>query len=314
MSEPHTLASAILMSMAPGSGSGTGYSRISNGVPVPWKTARRAVSGMGRSSLVAVAEQREGAGRVGEDDGRGRTEIAAIQLRELRDTEEAHGDAHLVLEQLERADQAGRPRGGEAATGQAAEADDLGAERDRLHHAGAAAVAAVHEDGGASAHRGDHLGQDLGAPRAVIELAPAMIRHVHAVHAVLHRDGRVLGGGDALEDERDRVPVLEALDLLPRERGLEIHAGHVLAPRLHEAPGEVALAAAVHSSVPRHAEGGVAVVDRALDVVVHELVVAAHVELEDAEVVRGGGGGLESWIARGGEHLRHAELARADGG
>src|SRR4029450_7302039 len=115
MSEPHTLASAILMSMAPGSGSGTGYSRISNGVPVPWKTARRAVSGMGRSSLVAFAEQREGAGRVGEDDGRGRTEIAAIQLRELRDTEQAHGDAHLGLEQLERADQAGRPRGGASA-------------------------------------------------------------------------------------------------------------------------------------------------------------------------------------------------------
>src|SRR4029450_5671623 len=147
MSEPHTLASAILMSMAPGSGSGTGYSRSSNGGPAPWQTARRAAAGsecwcVGRSSVVSFAEQREGAGRVGEDDGRGRTEIAAIQLRELRDTEQAHGDAHLVLDQLERADQAGRPRGGEAATGQAAEADDLGAERDRLHHVGAARVAA----------------------------------------------------------------------------------------------------------------------------------------------------------------------------
>src|SRR4029453_10438441 len=143
MCEARTLASAILMSMAPGSGSGTGYSRISNGVPVPWKTARRAVSGMGRSSLVAFAEQREGAGRVGEDDGRGRTEIAAIQLRELRDTEQAHGDATLVLERRERAARRAPPRGGEAATGQAAEADDRGAERDRLHHVGAARVAAV---------------------------------------------------------------------------------------------------------------------------------------------------------------------------
>src|SRR5262245_34743999 len=44
MSEPQTLASAILISAAPGSGSGTGYSRISNGLPVPWNTAIRALS------------------------------------------------------------------------------------------------------------------------------------------------------------------------------------------------------------------------------------------------------------------------------
>src|SRR5215510_8266767 len=146
MSEPQTFASAILMSMAPGSGSGTGYSRISNGVPVPWKTARRAVSGMACSSLVAFAELREGAGRVGKDDGHGGAEIAPVELCELRDAEQAHRDAHLVLEQLERADQAGRPRGGEAAVGQAAETDDLGAEGDRLHYLGAAVVGDIHED------------------------------------------------------------------------------------------------------------------------------------------------------------------------
>src|SRR6266481_4236210 len=49
MSDPHTFASAILMSIAPGSGSGTGYSRISKGLPVPWNTASRAVSAMSRS-------------------------------------------------------------------------------------------------------------------------------------------------------------------------------------------------------------------------------------------------------------------------
>src|SRR5213594_2268699 len=48
MSEPQTLARAILMSIAPGSGSGTGYSRISKGLPVPWNTASRAVSAMSR--------------------------------------------------------------------------------------------------------------------------------------------------------------------------------------------------------------------------------------------------------------------------
>src|SRR6266566_1413901 len=44
MSDPQTFASAILTSIAPGSGSGTGYSRISKGRPVPWNTASFAVS------------------------------------------------------------------------------------------------------------------------------------------------------------------------------------------------------------------------------------------------------------------------------
>src|SRR5438309_5056917 len=37
------------MSIAPGSGSGTGYSRISNGLPAPWNTAILAVSAMSAS-------------------------------------------------------------------------------------------------------------------------------------------------------------------------------------------------------------------------------------------------------------------------
>src|SRR5919199_4040930 len=45
-SEPHTLASVIWTRAAPGSGSGTGYSRISNGWPFPTKTAARPVSAM----------------------------------------------------------------------------------------------------------------------------------------------------------------------------------------------------------------------------------------------------------------------------
>src|SRR5438093_747873 len=38
------------MSAAPGSGSGTGYSRISKGLPVPWNTAIRPVSAIRRTS------------------------------------------------------------------------------------------------------------------------------------------------------------------------------------------------------------------------------------------------------------------------
>src|SRR6266478_7222591 len=52
MSDPHTFASAILISIAPGSGSGTGYSRISKGLPVPWNTASFAVSAMSLVLLI----------------------------------------------------------------------------------------------------------------------------------------------------------------------------------------------------------------------------------------------------------------------
>src|SRR2546421_527487 len=125
------------------------------------------------------------------------------------------------------------------------------------------------------------------------ELPAAVIRHVDDVDAVLARQRRVLRRRDALEDERDCVRVLEALDVVPRERRLEIVAARALTPRLHEAPGEVALAPAVAGGVDGDGEGGVAVVDGAPHPVVDEGIVAAHVELEDAEVVRGLRHGLE---------------------
>src|SRR5438105_1855600 len=53
------------MSIAPGSGSGTGYSRISNGFPAPWNTAILAVSAM------AVSFARDRARSVADRTGRG---------------------------------------------------------------------------------------------------------------------------------------------------------------------------------------------------------------------------------------------------
>ena len=58
----------------------------------------------------------------------------------------------------------------------------------------------------------------------MIELPPAVVRDVDAVDAVLAAMRRVLGGGDALQDQRDVVLVLEALDVVPVKRGLEARA------------------------------------------------------------------------------------------
>ena len=128
-----------------------------------------------------------------------------------------------------------------------------------------------------------HLGQHVDAAAAVIELAAAVVGDVDHVDAVLDGDARVLGGGDALEDQRDVGASLEALDVVPAERGLEVHAADVAAPGRWRALGDVALAPAVDRGVDGDAEGGVAGGDGALDVLVDEGVVAAHVELEDVE-------------------------------
>src|SRR5262245_11332338 len=86
--------------------------------------------------------------------------------------------------------------------------------------------------------------------RTSIEPAPAVVGDVHDIDAVLHGQRRVFRGGDALEDERDaRMRVFEALDVAPAEPGLVVEAGGPYAPRLHESPGQVALAAAVGRGV-----------------------------------------------------------------
>src|SRR5207237_1354975 len=136
--------------------------------------------------------------------------------------------------------------------------------------------------------------------------APAVVRDVDDVHAVLHAEGGVLGGGDPLEDEGYLVRVLEALDVIPGDARLVLGAAGALPPRLHVAGGEVALAPAVVGGVDGDAEGGVAVVRRAPDVVVHPGVVAPHIELVDAEVVRRLRRRLEAGQADRAQHLRDA--------
>ena len=136
----------------------------------------------------------------------------------------------------------------------------------------------------------------------MIELAAAVIGDVDPLDAVLDRDLRILGGGDALERQRNLVAILDALDRAPVEPGLIGTAGHATAPGGGVTLGDVALAPAVMRGVDRHAEGNIAVVDGAADMVVDKGVVAAHVELEDA---RGVGGGLGDRFEPG----SHTELS-----
>src|SRR5262249_9435971 len=147
---------------------------------------------------------------------------------------------------------------------------------------------------------------------AVIELAAAVVGDVDPLDAMVERDGGILGGGDALDRERDLEPRLDALDRAPVERRLEGAALHASSPRGHEALGDVALAPAVMGGVDGQAERGIAVRDRALDVIVDPGFVAAHVELEEAQRIgRRGREIFEPGIADRAEHVGGAE--RVDG-
>ena len=102
-------------------------------------------------------------------------------------------------------------------------------------------------------HRIDHLRQHVDRAAAVVELAAAVVRHVDPFDAVLDRDAGVLGGGDALDGERDLELLLDALDRLPVERGLVDAVLHPPASGGDEALGDVALAPAVMGGVDREA-------------------------------------------------------------
>src|SRR5436309_651394 len=91
----------------------------------------------------------------------------------------------------------------------AADADDIGAGGDRFHDIAAAAEAAIDHDFGAALHRIDDLRQHVHGAAAVIELAAAVIGDVDPLDPVLERDQRIFGGGNALEDQRYLVLVLD---------------------------------------------------------------------------------------------------------
>src|SRR5258706_12619022 len=77
-SEPHTLASDMRTTAAPGSGSGTGYSRISKGWPNPRKMAARPVLAMCQQGK--PGENAYAGGRLMQTDQFGRGELGVEAL------------------------------------------------------------------------------------------------------------------------------------------------------------------------------------------------------------------------------------------
>src|SRR4051794_3836173 len=171
--------------------------------------------------------------------------------------------------------------GGEAVDVKSTDRHRIGAEDDRLDDIGAAGDRAVDDDTGAPGDRLDDFRQHSDRAQPLIELAPAMVRDIDAIDPVIDRNLGVLGGGDALQDQRNVEIPLDPLDVLPVElrlidpRIIDPHAAALVTL------GDVALAAAVAVGVNRQTEGAVALFGGAPDMIVDPGRVAAHVELKD---------------------------------
>ena len=171
--------------------------------------------------------------------------------------------------------------GGERVALHPAEPDEIGAGGHRLDDVGAARHAAVDDDLRLAVDHVDDLRQHVHRAAAVVELAAAVIGDVDPGDAVIERDPGILGGGDALEHQRNVELLPDALDGAPVERRLELAAGRAPAAGHDMALGEVALAPAVDRGVDGEAEGDIFIGDGAGDEIVDPGLVAADIELED---------------------------------
>src|SRR6266851_2874111 len=131
-----------------------------------------------------------------------RADIGFVELAIAGDAEQREADADLVFEDLEEPHDARPAGGGKPVDIEPADDDRVGAERDRLDDIGAAGDRAVDQHPGPPADRLDDLRQYLDRADALVELAPAMVRDIHAIDPMLDRDPGVFGGGDALDDQR----------------------------------------------------------------------------------------------------------------
>src|SRR5262249_4585847 len=158
--------------------------------------------------------------------------------------------------------------GGQPEALHAADANEVSACGDRLDDIGSAAECAVNHEPRASAHGFHDLRQHLHGAASMIELPAAMIGYVNPFDPVIDGDAGVLGGGYALDRERDAEALLDTFDRVPVERGLKRAALHAAATGGDEALGNVALAPAVMGGIDGEAEARIAVGDRAFHVIV----------------------------------------------
>jgi hypothetical protein len=171
--------------------------------------------------LARQVEVGEGAVDVRRHDLACRADVGFVELVVAGDAKQRQANADLVFEDLEQPHHAGGARRGEPVDIEPATGDRVGPQGQCFDDVGAAADPAIDDDASAAADRLDDLWQDVDRAHTLIELPPAMVRHIDAVDPVFDRDLGVLCGGDAFEDQRNAEALLDPLDVTPIELRLE---------------------------------------------------------------------------------------------
>src|ERR671924_26722 len=232
-------------------------------------------------------------------------DVCPRDLLRPRAPEEREAEADLLAEELEHVPGSLLAAGCESPDDGAAGEDGAGAERERLDRVCPSPDAAVEVDLDAAADRLCDLRQGVERRGHAVELPPPVVRDDDGRGAVLACKPRVLGGEDALDDDREPRRGREPLHVVPADGRAEEREVLVELERLERAAGVVdggdpdvvgdresgaerALAAPQVGRVGGEDEGREARFDRLLDERGSHVPVLEDVELEPARRIGSG--------------------------
>src|ERR671923_957488 len=166
-------------------------------------------------------------------------DVCPRDLLRPRAPEEREAEADLLAEELEHVPGSLLAAGCESPDDGAAGEDGAGAERERLDRVCPSPDAAVEVDLDAAADRLCDLRQGVERRGHAVELPPPVVRDDDGRGAVLACKPRVLGGEDALDDDREPRRGREPLHVVPADGRAEEREVLVELERLERAAGVV---------------------------------------------------------------------------
>ena len=193
-------------------------------------------------------------------------------------THQAQRGTHLELHQFQHARDTGLAAGTQRQAQQFADPHRARAQAQHLDHIGAAQHTAVGEHFSPAGHRLDNLSQHFDAALSMVELAPAVVGHVHHISAVFNGQFGVFRGGDALGDQWQADARLHPHQIFPVQAGLTGLVAEAFLDR--QAADNVTLTTAVVVAVHRDTQRAVAGLAHAVEDALNPGPVTAHIQLE----------------------------------
>ena len=154
-------------------------------------------------------------------------DIGAIELGDGGATEETQGAVEVGAEDFDGAIDAGFSGSGEAVGVGAAAEHGASAERERLDDVGATANASVHEDFSLAVDGRDDFRQDAQGRGSAIELSAAVIGDGDGSCAFIDGAARVIGGQNALDDDRTAPEFANPGEIAPGDGGFGESNGNI---------------------------------------------------------------------------------------